>query len=220
MTHRERAEVSYRTGRQIVEMVRADRRPSTIMTREAFHNAIAVNSALGGSSNAPIHLNAVARHAGVELTLDDWEQVGMDIPLLLNMQPGGDYLGEDFHRAGGVPAVMAELAAGGHLHTDAITVTGGTIADNIARAASTDHDVIRKWAEDRGGTPATAPGTEHGGHLGVLEFDFPGYGGENLSHVSWEDWFDTFDRRGLEFVYQEHLRSGNPSNFFQVRQRS
>lgn len=85
---------------------------------------------------------------------------------------------------------------------------------------TTDHDVIRKWAEDRGGTPATAPGTEHGGHLGVLEFDFPGYGGENLSHVSWEDWFDTFDRRGLEFVYQEHLRSGNPSNFFQVRQRS
>lgn len=141
--HRERAEIAYRTGRQIVEMVRADRRPSQVMTRAAFHNAIVVNSALGGSSNAPIHLNAIARHAGVELTLDDWEQDGLDVPLLLNMQPGGEYLGEDFHRAGGVPAIMAELAAGGWLRTEALTVSGSTVADNIARAASTDHDVIR-----------------------------------------------------------------------------
>ncbi|MER7076917.1 hypothetical protein SAMN02982929_00891 [Saccharopolyspora kobensis] len=82
-----------------------------------------------------------------------------------------------------------------------------------------DHSVIRRWAEERGGTPATAPGTEHGDHLGVLEIDFPDYGGEKLKHVSWDEWFNTFDERGLEFVYQEHLKSGSPSNFFKVRQR-
>jgi hypothetical protein len=84
---------------------------------------------------------------------------------------------------------------------------------------TTEHGVIRRWAEDRGGTPATAPGTEHGDHLGVLEFDFPGYGGEKLEHVSWDAWFDTFDKRNLEFVYQERLKSGDLSNFFQLRQR-
>ena len=97
-------------------MVAADRKPSDILTREAFINAIRVNSAIGGSTNAPIHLNALARHIGVELTLDDWQTYGLDIPLLVNLQPAGEYLGEDYYRAGGVPAVIAELMKQGLIH--------------------------------------------------------------------------------------------------------
>ena len=107
--YRDRQEAAYRTGRQIVEMVAADRKPSDILTREAFINAIRVNSAIGGSTNAPLHLIAIARHIGVALDIDDWQTYGLDIPLLVNLQPAGEYLGEDYYRAGGVPAVVAEL---------------------------------------------------------------------------------------------------------------
>ena len=113
--HKERGQIAYLTGRRIVEMVREDLKPSQIMTRAAFENAIVINSAIGGSTNAPIHLNAIARHLGVELDNDDWEKIGHAIPLLLDLQPAGRFLGEDFHRAGGVPAVVAELMEGGML---------------------------------------------------------------------------------------------------------
>src|SRR5206468_1221524 len=116
--HRDRQECAWRTGRQIVEMVHSDRKPSDIMTREAFLNAIRVNSAIGGSTNAPLHLNAIARHVGVELTLDDWQNEGRDIPLLVNLQPAGEYLGEDYYKAGGVPAVVAELIRHGLIVED------------------------------------------------------------------------------------------------------
>ena len=107
--YRERAAVAYKTGKTCVQLVMSDTRPSTIMTRKAFENAIIVNTAIGGSTNAPIHINAIARHLGVDLSIDDWEKVGYDLPLLVNMQPAGEYLGEAFHRAGGVPAVMLSL---------------------------------------------------------------------------------------------------------------
>ncbi|NOW45401.1 dihydroxy-acid dehydratase, partial [Novosphingobium sp. SG751A] len=141
--HRDRAESAYHTGRQIVEMVRADRKPSDVLTRSAFLNAIRVNSAIGGSTNAPIHLNAIARHVGVELSLADWESHGADIPLLVNLQPAGEYLGEDYYRAGGVPAVMGELYRAGLLDGEALTVNGRTVAENIAEAVIEDEDVIR-----------------------------------------------------------------------------
>src|SRR3990170_3532018 len=121
-----------RTGRTIVELVNTDTKPSDILTRDAFLNAIRVNSALGGSTNAPIHLNAIARHAGVELTLEDWERHGHDVPLLVNLQPAGEYLGEDFYRAGGVPAVVGELMRAGLIHGDALTVNGRTIGESCA----------------------------------------------------------------------------------------
>ena len=107
--HRDRAKVAYETGRRIVEMVRADRKPSDILTREAFLNAIGANSAIGGSTNAPIHLIALARHTGVTLGIEDWQSYGLEVPLLVNLQPAGEYLGEDYYRAGGVPAVVHEL---------------------------------------------------------------------------------------------------------------
>ncbi|MDA4631437.1 dihydroxy-acid dehydratase, partial [Escherichia coli] len=107
--YRERGQIAYDTGKRIVDMVREDLKPSDIMTREAFENAIVINSAIGGSTNAPIHLNAIARHLDIALDNDDWQTIGHDVPLLVNLQPAGEYLGEDYHRAGGVPAVMAEL---------------------------------------------------------------------------------------------------------------
>jgi xylonate dehydratase len=113
---RERMAMAYHTGRRIVEMVHEDLKPSDILTREAFENAIVVNSAIGGSTNAPPHLQAIARHAGVELHVTDWQKVGFDVPLLVNMQPAGKYLGESFYRAGGVPAVMGELRKAARLH--------------------------------------------------------------------------------------------------------
>jgi dihydroxy-acid dehydratase len=120
-------------------------KPSDIMTREAFFNAIAVNSAIGGSTNAPIHLNAIARHVGVALTLGDWQAHGLDIPLLVNLQPAGDYLGEDYYRAGGVPAVVAQLMGEGLIREEAMTVNGRTIGDNNRGAAIEDEDVIRPF---------------------------------------------------------------------------
>ncbi|UOA26268.1 IlvD/Edd family dehydratase [Pseudosulfitobacter sp. DSM 107133] len=142
--YRERGQISYETGKRIVDMVWDDLRPSDIMTREAFENAIAVNSALGGSTNAPIHLNAVARHLGVPLDNDDWQAHGHHIPLLVNLQPAGTYLGEDFHRAGGVPAVIGALLRAGLLpNPDAITANGQTMATNCTQKASVNDDVIR-----------------------------------------------------------------------------
>jgi dihydroxy-acid dehydratase len=146
--YRERGQMAYETGRRIVEMVEQDVRPSDIMTREAFENAIVVNSAIGGSTNAPIHLNAVARHLGVPLDNDDWEKVGHRIPLLVNMQPAGAYLGEDFFRAGGVPAVVGELMKAGLLpHPDALTVNGRSIGENCQDARIENRDVIFSAAE-------------------------------------------------------------------------
>ncbi len=141
--YRERGQISYETGKRIVGMVWDDLRPSDIMTREAFENAIVVNSAIGGSTNAPIHLNAIARHLGVPLDNDDWQNVGHDVPLLVNLQPAGKYLGEDFHRAGGVPAVVSALLGDGLLpHPDVVTANGKTMAENCALRPSTNDDVI------------------------------------------------------------------------------
>ena len=140
---RERMAMAYDTGRRIVAMVDEDLKPSDILTRAAFENAIVTNTAIGGSTNAPPHLQAVARHIGVELDVRDWETVGYDVPLLLNMQPAGEYLGESFFRAGGVPAIMGELMQGGCIHADAMTATGQTMGANLAGCGSLDADVIR-----------------------------------------------------------------------------
>ena len=140
--YRERGQIAYATGRRAVEIVREDLKPSDILTRQAFENAIVVCSAIGGSTNAPIHINAIARHVGVKLTIEDWETLGYDVPLLVNMQPAGKYLGEEYHRAGGLPAVLHELIKAKRIHADARTINGRTIADNAARAKSEDADVI------------------------------------------------------------------------------
>ncbi|RIA43681.1 dihydroxy-acid dehydratase [Hephaestia caeni] len=143
--YRDRQEVSWRTGKRIVEMVREDLKPSDIMTRAAFLNAIRVNSAIGGSTNAPLHLAAIARHMGVELSLDDWQEHGHHIPLLVNLQPAGEYLGEDYYHAGGVPAVAAELIKHDLLDTEAMTCTGRTIGENCRDARIEDERVIRPY---------------------------------------------------------------------------
>lgn len=141
--YRERGQIAYETGKQIVEMVHADRRPSDIMDRRAFENAIVVNSAIGGSTNAPIHLNAIARHLNIPLDNDDWQTLGHKVPLLVNLQPAGEYLGEDYHRAGGVPAVINRLLEAGLLpHPDAVTANGKTIAENCVSKTSSNDDVI------------------------------------------------------------------------------
>jgi len=137
--------MAYQTGKRIVEMVYEDLKPSDIMTREAFENAIIVNAAIGGSTNAPPHLQAVARHIGVELNVKDWETIGFDVPLMVNMQPAGEYLGESFFRAGGVPAVMGELNKAGRIHTDVMTATGKTMGENLAGKASDDLEVITTY---------------------------------------------------------------------------
>ncbi|MER8634286.1 dihydroxy-acid dehydratase family protein [Mesorhizobium opportunistum] len=142
--YRERGQISYETGKRIVEMVHEDLKPSDIMTRKAFENAIVVNSAIGGSTNAPIHLNAIARHLGVPLDNDDWQKIGLKVPLIVNLQPTGEYLGEDYHHAGGVPAVVAELMKGGLLpHPDTLTVNGKSIGDNCKGVANENAEVIR-----------------------------------------------------------------------------
>jgi dihydroxy-acid dehydratase len=143
--YRDRQECAYLTGKQIVEMVAADRKPSDILTREAFVNAIRVNSAIGGSTNAPIHVNALARHIGVELSVDDWQEYGRDVPLLVNLQPAGEYLGEDYYRAGGVPAVVAELMKHELIAESALTVNGQTLGDNCRDARIEDDRVIRPY---------------------------------------------------------------------------
>ena len=129
--YRERGQISYETGKRIVELVNEDIRPSDIMTRKAFENAIVINSAIGGSTNAPIHLNAIAAHMGVPLNNDDWQSFGYEIPLLVNLQPAGEYLGEDYCRAGGGPAVVAHLMEKDLLpNPDALTVNGQTMGAN------------------------------------------------------------------------------------------
>jgi dihydroxy-acid dehydratase len=140
--YRERGQIAYKTGLRIVQMVHEDLKPSDILTREAFENTIVANSAIGGSTNAPIHINAIARHIGVTVTIDDWEKIGFDVPLLVNMQPAGKYLGEEYYRAGGLPAVMNELLRAGRIHAGALTVNGKTIGENIKDAHSTAPDVI------------------------------------------------------------------------------
>jgi len=143
--YRERGQMAYATGMRICAMVRDDIRPSHILTRQAFENAIVVASALGASSNCPPHLIAIARHAGVELSLEDWQRLGEDVPLLVNCVPAGEYLGESFHRAGGVPAVQHELHAAGRLHGGCMTVSGRTVGDIAAASAAHDRDVIRSY---------------------------------------------------------------------------
>src|SRR6186997_3128006 len=143
--YRERGQMAYETGVRAVEIVHEDLRPTDILTRQAFENTIVANSAIGGSTNAPIHINAIARHIGVKLAIEDWERVGYDVPLLVNMQPAGKYLGEEYFRAGGLPAVMNELRKAGRLHEGALTVNGKTMGDNVKRAKIEDADVIRTY---------------------------------------------------------------------------
>src|SRR3569832_245594 len=145
--HRDRQECAYETGKRIVEMVHADRKPSDILTRDAFINAIRVNSALGGSTNAPLHLIALARHIGVELSIDDWQTYGYDVPLLVNLQPAGEYLGEDFYRAGGVPAVVAQLMKHGLISGGTLTANGRSLGENCADAVILDEAVIRPFED-------------------------------------------------------------------------
>jgi dihydroxyacid dehydratase/phosphogluconate dehydratase len=145
--YRERGQMAYDTGRTIVAMAHADLRPSSILTRDAFLDAIVVNAAIGGSTNAQQHIIAMARHAGVTIGSNDWMDYGYDVPLLLNMQPAGKYLGERFHRAGGVPAIMWELHGAGLLRADRVTVTGQTVAANLAGRESRDREMVRPFAD-------------------------------------------------------------------------
>jgi dihydroxyacid dehydratase/phosphogluconate dehydratase len=162
--YRERGQIAYDTGKRIVEMAHEDLRPSNILTRDAFLNAIVAVTAIGGSTNAQPHIMAMARHAGVEIEPADWAH-GYEVPLLVNMQPAGEYLGERFHRAGGVSAVLNELLSAGRLNGELLTATGRTLAENVAGRESTDHEMI---------TPYNAPLQKRAGSL-VLSgnlFDF------------------------------------------------
>jgi dihydroxy-acid dehydratase len=154
--YRERGWFAFETGKRIVQMIEENLRPSDIMTREAFENAVAVAGAIGASSNCPIHMIAIARHMGVAHSLDDWQRVGADIPLLVDCQPAGRFLGEAFHRAGGVPGVLKELLDAGRLHGEAMTVTGRTLAENLSGVAEPDREVIRAFG---------APLKPAGGHV-------------------------------------------------------
>ncbi len=145
--YRERGQMAYYTGKRIVEMVREKLRPSDIMTKKAFENAVVAAAALGASSNCPIHMVAIARHMGVEHTLDDWQRLGPEIPLLVDLQPAGRFLGEMFYRAGGVPAVMKELAKAGKLHLDVMTVNGKTLGENLEKVPDGDREVIRSYGK-------------------------------------------------------------------------
>jgi dihydroxy-acid dehydratase len=143
--YRQRGQMAYETGKRAVEIVRQDLKPSDILTRAAFENAIVACSAIGGSTNAPVHINAIARHIGVPLAIEDWETVGYDVPLLVDMMPAGKYLGEEYYRAGGLPAVLHELLQAGRVHGDALTINGKTIGENVRNARAEDADVIRPY---------------------------------------------------------------------------
>jgi dihydroxy-acid dehydratase len=145
--YRERGQIAYETGVRAVEIVHEDLKPSDILTRKAFENTIVACSAIGGSTNAPVHINAIARHIGVKLSIEDWEKFGYDVPLLVNMQPAGKYLGEEYFRAGGLPAVMQELLRAKRIHADAPTINGKTMGENVKRARSQDADVIKPYAK-------------------------------------------------------------------------
>lgn len=154
--YRERGQMAYATGKRVVKLVEDDLKPSDIMTKQAFENAIVMASAIGASSNCPPHLNAIARHVGVEITMEDWQRVGYEVPLIVNCQPAGVHLGERFHKAGGVPAVMADLIGAGLIHAGVTTVNGQTMAENCKDAVTHDRDVI--W-------PVDAPMQEKAGLL-------------------------------------------------------
>ncbi|KKB85179.1 dihydroxy-acid dehydratase [Devosia limi DSM 17137] len=143
--YRDRQEMAWRTGKRIVDMVHEDLKPSDILTKDSFRNAIVVNSAIGGSTNAPVHITAIARHIGVELEIDEWQAIGHKVPLLVNLQPAGEYLGEDYYHAGGVPAVINELMGQGLIHENALTVNGKTIGENCATRPIQDDRVIRRF---------------------------------------------------------------------------
>jgi dihydroxy-acid dehydratase len=143
--YRERAQMAYQTGLRAVAIVHEDLKPSDILTRKAFENAIVACSAIGGSTNAPIHINAIARHVGIKLAIADWEKIGLDIPLLVDMQPAGKYLGEEYFRAGGLPAVMHELLEAKRIHGDALTINGRTMEENVTAVTSQDADVIHPY---------------------------------------------------------------------------
>jgi dihydroxy-acid dehydratase len=145
--YRERAQIAYETGVRAVEIVHENLRPLDILTRKAFENTIVACSAIGGSTNAPIHINAIARHAGVKLPITDWEKIGYDVPLLVDMQPAGKYLGEDYYRAGGLPAVMNQLLKAGRLNGDALTINGKTMAENVRNTKVQNFEVIRAYAK-------------------------------------------------------------------------
>jgi len=188
--YRERGQIAYETGRRIVALAQADVRPSQILTRAAFLDAIVVNAAIGGSTNAQPHIMAMARHAGVDLTPEDWMRYGYDVPLLLNMQPAGKYLGERFHRAGGVPAVMWELHQAGLLRADRPTVTGATMAANLEGRATNDREMIR---------PFDRPLKEKAGFL-VLQGNLFDFAIMKTSVIS-----DTFRERYLSAPGQEGI---------------
>jgi dihydroxy-acid dehydratase len=143
--YRERGQIAYETGMRAVEIVHEDLKPTDILTRAAFENAIVACSAIGGSTNAPIHINAIARHVGVPLTIEDWERFGYDVPLLVDMQPAGKYLGEEYYRAGGLPAVLHELLKAERIHGDPKTINGKTMAENVRRTKAQNIDVIRPY---------------------------------------------------------------------------
>ena len=190
--YRERGQVAYRTGQRIVEMVREDLKPSDILTREAFENAIATVSVIGGSSNAQPHIQAMAAHAGVPLEGAVWQEHGYDLPLLVNMQPAGEYLGERFHRAGGVPAAMWELLEAGVLHGEARTCTGASMAENLAGRESSDREMIRPFAE---------PLMERAGFL-VLSGNLFDFGILKTSVISEEFRQRYLSRPGAEGVFE------------------
>ncbi|HZG18932.1 MAG TPA: IlvD/Edd family dehydratase [Herbaspirillum sp.] len=188
--YRERGQMAYETGRRIVGMAYEDLRPSAILTREAFLDAIVVNAAIGGSTNAQPHIMAMARHAGVDLQSEDWMKFGYDVPLLLNMQPAGKYLGERFHRAGGVPAIMWELQQAGKLRADRITATGKSMAENLQGRQSNDREVIY---------PFKAPLRERAGFL-VLKGNLFDFAIMKTSVIS-----ETFRQRYLSTPGQENI---------------
>ncbi|QDY71585.1 IlvD/Edd family dehydratase [Qingshengfaniella alkalisoli] len=191
--YRERGQMAYRTGLRAVELVNEDIRPSQIMTREAFLNAIRINTALGGSTNAQPHLNAMAKHAGVELNTTDWEKHGFDIPLLADVQPAGRWLGERFHRAGGVPAIMWELLQAGKIDGALPTVTGKTVAENLEGRESQDREVIRPYAD---------PLVERAGFL-VLKGNLFDFAIMKMSVIS-----DDFRKRFLQVPGKEGIYEG------------
>jgi dihydroxy-acid dehydratase len=194
----ERMAMAYRTGKRIVEMAYEDLKPSDILTRESFENAIRLCSAIGGSTNAPPHLMAIARHAGIELAIEDWQSVGFDVPLLCNVQPAGEFLSEAFYRAGGVPAVMAELLGAGKLHGDAMTVTGKAMGENLEGIIATDRRVIK---------PYDAPMREKAGFL-VLSGNLFDSALMKSSVISAD-----FRRRFLEKPGQEGIQEARASVF-------
>jgi len=196
--YRERGQMAYETGRRIVGMAYEDLRPSKVLTRDAFLDAIVVNAAIGGSTNAQPHIMAMARHAGVELDSEDWMKYGYDVPLLLNMQPAGKYLGERFHRAGGVPAIMWELQQAGKLRADRLTAGGKTMAQNLEGRESHDREVVFRFE---------APLRERAGFL-VLKGNLFDFAIMKTSVIS-----DTFRERYLNTPGSEGIFECNAAVF-------